>query len=96
MDIRYYNRYTNKVEVEKVYGDGAVRFLYSNPIGKLLSGAVTSSIVSTFYGELQSMTFTKNKIPKFVKDFENTYFKNVYDILSKRFKLGRFKTWYYF
>lgn len=70
MDIRYYNRYTNKVEVEKVYGDGAVRFLYSNPIGKLLSGAVTSSIVSTFYGELQSMTFTKNKIPKFVKDFE--------------------------
>ena len=26
---------------------------------------------------------------EFVKDFENTYFKEVYDQLSKRFKLGR-------
>jgi len=26
---------------------------------------------------------------EFVKDFENTYFKNVYDILSSKFKLGR-------
>lgn len=70
MDIRYFNRYTNQVEIEKVYGDGAIKFLYSNPIGKLLSGAVTSSIVSAFYGELQSMTFTKNKIPSFIKNFD--------------------------
>ena len=26
---------------------------------------------------------------EFVKEFENTYFKKVYDILSKKFKLGR-------
>ena len=26
---------------------------------------------------------------EFIKDFENTYFKEVYDILSKKFKLGR-------
>ena len=29
------------------------------------------------------------EIPRFVKDFEKTYFKKVYNELSKRFKLGR-------
>ena len=28
---------------------------------------------------------------KFVKDMEDTYFKEVYDILSEKFKLGRFR-----
>lgn len=31
----------------------------------------------------------ENLYTEFVKDFENTYFKEVYDILSSRFKLGR-------
>lgn len=69
MDIQYFNRYTNQMEVEKVYGDSAINFLYDNPVGKIVSGVVTSSIVSCIYGELQSMNFTKNKVPGFVKDF---------------------------
>ena len=31
----------------------------------------------------------ENLYSEFVKDFEHTYFKEVYDILSKKFKLGR-------
>tara|TARA_B100000427_G_scaffold320282_1_gene319465 strand:+ start:4451 stop:5041 length:591 start_codon:yes stop_codon:yes gene_type:complete len=31
----------------------------------------------------------ENKYTEFVSDFENTYFKNVYDQLSKHYKLGR-------
>ena len=31
----------------------------------------------------------ETKYTEFVKDLEDTYFKNVYDILSKKFKLGR-------
>ena len=26
---------------------------------------------------------------EFIKDYENTYFKEVYDVLSKKYKLGR-------
>ncbi|WP_413230633.1 phosphatidylserine decarboxylase [Halobacteriovorax sp. RT-2-2] len=70
MDINYFNRYTNQMEVEKVYGDTAINFLYGNPLGKLISGAITSSIVSCMYGEIQNMNFTKNKVPKFVKDYQ--------------------------
>ncbi len=70
MDIQYFNRYTNNLEVEKVYGDGAINFLYDNPVGKLVSGVITSSVVSCIYGELQNMNFTKNKVPGFVKDYQ--------------------------
>ena len=29
---------------------------------------------------------------EFIKDYENTYFKEVYDVLSKKYKLGRVRT----
>ena len=31
----------------------------------------------------------ESKYTEFVKDFENTYFKEIYDQLSKKYKLGR-------
>ncbi len=33
----------------------------------------------------------EEKYTEFVKDFEHTYFKEVYDVLSKRYKLGRMR-----
>ena len=35
-EIQIFNRYENKIDIEKVYGDGMVKFAYGNPIGRLL------------------------------------------------------------
>ena len=39
--------------------------------------------------KLRDKVLDESLYTEFVKDFENTYFKEVYDILSKKFKLGR-------
>ena len=38
---------------------------------------------------LRDKMLNENLYTEFVKDFEHTYFKEVYDILSSKFKLGR-------
>ena len=38
---------------------------------------------------VRDVTVNESKYTEFVEDFKNTYFKEVYDELSKRFKLGR-------
>ena len=37
----------------------------------------------------RDISINENLYTEFVKDFEHTYFKEVYDILSSKFKLGR-------
>ena len=37
----------------------------------------------------RDIAIEESKYTEFVKDFQNTYFKEVYDILSAKFKLGR-------
>ena len=39
--------------------------------------------------ELRAKTINESAYTEFVKDLEDTYFKEVYDILSRKFKLGR-------
>jgi len=38
---------------------------------------------------IRDKVIDETKYTEFVKEFEHTYFKNVYEALSKRFKLGR-------
>ena len=33
--ITFYNRYTGELEQEKIMGEGALRWVYGNPLGKL-------------------------------------------------------------
>ena len=40
---------------------------------------------------LRDKQINEEAYTEFVKEFENTYFKEVYDILSKKFKLGRIR-----
>jgi len=44
---------------------------------------------STGKERVRAKTINESAYTEFVKDLEDTYFKNVYDELSKRFKLGR-------
>jgi phosphatidylserine decarboxylase len=67
--IKYFNRYSHTHEVEKVYGEKAVEFLYKSPVGKALSPIITSKLISEIYGVMQNTTFSRIKVPKFIREF---------------------------
>lgn len=68
--ISVHNRYTNKIEEEKVYGDRMVRFAYGSQVGKTLGRVIASRSLSRLYGMTQDMKISSNKIAKFMTDFE--------------------------
>lgn len=68
-EIKYFNRSTQSIETELVYGDGAIRFVYDTPLGNLLAPVVASKFVSQLYGRYQDLTVSKNKVPPFVEKF---------------------------
>lgn len=48
-EINVHNRYTNKKEIEKIYGDGFVRFAYDSLLGKMLGKIISSRALSRLY-----------------------------------------------
>lgn len=68
-DIKYFSRVTNQVEIEKVYGDEFIRFLYGSPLGKTVSGVVTSRFFSQLYGYFQDLPSSKRKVAPFIEKF---------------------------
>lgn len=69
LKIQYFNRGSQSLEVEKVYGDGAVKWLYQTPLGKGMSKFLIRSMVSKAYGVMQGAPWSKSKIPTFVENF---------------------------
>ncbi|MBT6325189.1 MAG: phosphatidylserine decarboxylase [Bdellovibrionales bacterium] len=70
MEIQYINRENNCKEVEKVYGDKLIKFIYTNSIGKLACDALKNPIFSKFYGKWQNTSFSNKKIEKFVDQYD--------------------------
>ena len=70
MQIQYFNRGQNQLEIEKVYGDAGVKWLYQSFFGKMLSSALVKAPISVIYGQLQSLPVSRNKIPGFIENFE--------------------------
>jgi phosphatidylserine decarboxylase len=69
LEIKYFNRRKNELEVEKVYGDGAVRWLYDSAPGQFLSNFLIKAPISRLYGMTQELPVSKNKIAPFIKNF---------------------------
>jgi len=69
-EITYFNRATQTIETELVYGDNAIKFIYDNSIGKLFAPIVASKPMSQLYGWYQDWAVTGNKVPPFVKKFD--------------------------
>ncbi len=82
-EIVYFNRSKNKKEIELVYGDAAIKFIYDSPLGKALSPIIASKTVSQVYGSYQDLGISKKKVPPFVKKFS---------IDLKEYKAGSIKT----
>jgi len=57
--------------------------------GENVKGIYWTKPSSSGKEEIRAKRINERDYTEFVKDLEDTYFKEVYDILSKRFKLGR-------
>ena len=68
-EIQIFNRYENKMDIEKVYGDGMVKFAYGNPIGRLLGLFIASKMFSRHYGKAQNSAKSAQKVAPFIKNF---------------------------
>ena len=69
MEIQYFNRQKGLLEVEKVYGDKAINWLYDSVLGKSVSGLLSRRLISSFYGNYQNLGLSKGKINRFVSEF---------------------------
>lgn len=68
--IEYFNRYTGKVEVEEVYGEGFLRFTYGNPLGRLsLEAMVKRAFFSSWYGTRMNAVASRAKVLPFIEKY---------------------------
>lgn len=69
--IKYIERKTGEIKIEKVMGEGALKFLYYNPFGKLfLHSLIKRKFISDFYGKQMNKEKSKEKIADFVREMD--------------------------
>ena len=68
--IQFRNRYTGKLETEKIYGEGSLRFVYENPLGQIaLAAAIRRAWFSRYYGHRMDKPETRAKVGPFIREF---------------------------
>lgn len=68
--IQFYNRYTQTVEDELIYGEPFLKFLYGSRLGKLtLNKLVRRKLFSEIYGRLMRYPSSRRKIKPFVERY---------------------------
>ena len=68
--IQYFNRHSGELETEQVYGEGFLKWVYGNPLGKLaLHGFVKRAWFSKYYGYRMNHPKTKKKIAPFIEAY---------------------------
>ncbi len=69
--IRYYQRDSGQINIEKVAGEKWLVWLYYNPIGEATLWALAKrKFVSTIYGHMMDRTSSAKKIDPFVEDYD--------------------------
>ena len=65
--IRYFNRHTNSLETEEVYGEGFLRWTYGHPLGAIALGAfVKRHFFSKWYGRRMSTPESAARVKPFI------------------------------
>ncbi len=68
--IKYFNRYTRRVETESIYGESSLRWIYGTPLGKLALHALAKrAVFSKFYGWLMNRPSSRKRIAPFIKRY---------------------------
>lgn len=94
--LQYWNPYTQRVEAEKVYGDSAMRWLYTHAVGfHLLHHYLTGPFVSRCMGHFYSSVLSRPQIKQFIsayqipmQEFVETSYKSFNDFFTRKFKEG--------
>ncbi len=94
--IRYWNRTLGRDEVEQVYGEAMVAWLYGTPVGQRMADWVLSgTTISKLYGAYQSSSLSKHKIEPFIEafkipmqDYVDTGFRSFNDFFIRPFQPG--------
>jgi phosphatidylserine decarboxylase len=68
--IEYFNRYTQRVEREQVYGAAWMRWTYHHPFGRLaLETLVKRPVFSRWYGWRMNRPASRHKVGPFIREF---------------------------
>ncbi len=95
--IQYFNRVTQNVETEKVYGGEYLKWAYESKLGFFLTEHFFSrKWLSLLFGVYESSQFSRSKIEDFIKryeiqmdDFEKTEYTSFNDFFIRKFKSGK-------
>lgn len=70
-DIQFYNRYSEAMETEQVYGEPFLKWAYGNPLGKMaLHTFVKRPGFSRWYGKRMNQAKTRGKVASFITDYD--------------------------
>ena len=95
--IKYFNRVTKQLEVEKVYGSDFLEWAYEGRLGFALTERFFSKKwLSLLMGAYESSSLSKNKIPGFVEryqipmqDYEDANYQSFNDFFIRKFRAGK-------
>lgn len=103
--ITYYNRMTGQNEIEQVYGDAFIRFLYCSVAGQSIGSLVTNKYFSKIYGSYQDLSVSHRKVRPFIEKFnvpisdyeagsrpaadQMDSYKSFNEFFIRKFKLGK-------
>lgn len=95
--IAYWNRAAQREEIEQVYGDAAIKWLYGTPLGQKLSDLwLSGRLPSQAYGVYQSSLLSRRKIAPFIKafgipmgDYLDEQYGSFNDFFIRKFKPGK-------
>lgn len=69
--IEFFNRHRNRLQNEAVYGEGFLRFAYTNPLGRLpLHAFVKRPFFSRWYGKRMDDPSSREKIAPFIEHYQ--------------------------
>lgn len=104
-EIKFFNRGSGQMEVEKVYGDAFIKFLYCSVAGQKLGGLVTNKYFSKAYGAIQDLPISHRKVRPFIEQFNipiadyepgsrtaldpRDSYSNFNEFFVRKFKLGK-------
>lgn len=104
-EIKYFNRITGQNEIEKVYGDWFIKFLYTSVAGQKVGSVFTNKYFSQAYGALQDLPSSHKKVRPFIEKFKvnmddyepgtrpaldpRDSYRTFNEFFIRRFKLGK-------
>lgn len=69
--VLYFNRYTQQVETETIYGEEFLRWVYEHPFGRFSTEVlVKREVFSAFYGWRMNQSVSREKIEPFIEKYQ--------------------------